>query len=345
MACSLMDWHPRYHRAALDGMRALSLEDRGAYNTVLDLLYDRGGPLPDDDRWLSGWMGCDVRKWKAIKKRLVDAGKLVLQAGIKGVEIVNARAMNELGQAEVRRRSHGDRGKIGGTKSGEVRRRGLKTHDKNEANAKQNEPQDIDSNSDKEEGGVGARAREDRDAIFFWKTRLFEVAGPGLGDPVKTISLNDHRASDLAAWRRAGVDLEADAVPVVAAMTAAPRDDPIRVWGYFTRPVLEAKARREAELKTPEVKNNGARTGAPYRTAAERNRALAEADLDGWRKLVEGSDGDAVDVATESGALAGDDSGGRIARDAVGDSRDAESSHRFPDRHLGAAAAVLLPPK
>lgn len=71
-----MDWHPRYHRAFLEGTQRLSPEERGCYTTVLDLIYDRGGPIPDDARWLAGWMNCSVRKWTAIRSALIAAGKV-----------------------------------------------------------------------------------------------------------------------------------------------------------------------------------------------------------------------------------------------------------------------------
>ena len=41
-----------YHRpdAAIAGMAELSLEQRGAYYSILDVLYSRDGIVPDDDR-------------------------------------------------------------------------------------------------------------------------------------------------------------------------------------------------------------------------------------------------------------------------------------------------------
>lgn len=81
-------WYKRDPVAALDGMRVLSLEERGAYNTVLDLIYSRDGNLPDDDRFICGWLGVDLRIWKRIKARLIALGKLYVRGGLLG----NARA-------------------------------------------------------------------------------------------------------------------------------------------------------------------------------------------------------------------------------------------------------------
>lgn len=109
-----LDWHPRYHRAALDGMRSLSLEERGAYNTLLDLIYDRGGPVPDDERWLAGWMGCSVRRWNAIRSALIEAGKIELIGEGRGACLTNPRAVSELENQSARRRKNAESGAKGG---------------------------------------------------------------------------------------------------------------------------------------------------------------------------------------------------------------------------------------
>lgn len=75
-------WYKRDPEAALRGMHTLSLELRGAYNTILDLIYSRDGQLPDDDRFIAGFLGVDVRVWKRLKTALIDAGKLYVEAGM-----------------------------------------------------------------------------------------------------------------------------------------------------------------------------------------------------------------------------------------------------------------------
>lgn len=75
-------WYKRDPDQALKGMFGLSLEERGAYNTVLDLIYLRDGKLPDDDRFISGYMSVDVRVWRRIKKRLMDLDKLSVKDGL-----------------------------------------------------------------------------------------------------------------------------------------------------------------------------------------------------------------------------------------------------------------------
>lgn len=81
-------WYKRDPSAALNGMMELDLQERGAYNTVLDLIYSRDGNLPDDDRFISGWLRVDVRVWKRIKTTLISRGKLYVESGF----IRNSRA-------------------------------------------------------------------------------------------------------------------------------------------------------------------------------------------------------------------------------------------------------------
>lgn len=110
-----MRWYKRDPKDALDGMLMLSLEERGAYNTVLDLIYANDDRLVDDDRFLAGHMRCDLRVWKRIKARLVELGKLTLEGGY----IRNMRATSTLSQAVAT----ADANASNGRNSGEARRK------------------------------------------------------------------------------------------------------------------------------------------------------------------------------------------------------------------------------
>lgn len=71
-----MHWYKRDPDAALNGMAELSLADRGAYNGVLDILYARGGDVPDDDALVARILRINPRTWRASKARLITAGKI-----------------------------------------------------------------------------------------------------------------------------------------------------------------------------------------------------------------------------------------------------------------------------
>lgn len=71
-----MRWYKRDPDAAMAGMIGMSLQERGAYNTILDLLYSRDGNVPNDDQYLQAAMGCHGNEWRAVKKKLLDRGKI-----------------------------------------------------------------------------------------------------------------------------------------------------------------------------------------------------------------------------------------------------------------------------
>ena len=91
-----MPYHRRYHQDALQGYRKLTLEERGAYTTILDLIYDEGGPIDFNERWLAGELNCSVRKMRAVVEALIEARKLYLTGAGK---ISNHRAETELENA------------------------------------------------------------------------------------------------------------------------------------------------------------------------------------------------------------------------------------------------------
>src|SRR5262245_49998526 len=94
----VIKWYKRDPNAALTGMASLTLEERGAYNTVLDLIYAHGGAVDDDYTFIAGWLRVDVRVWKRIRSRLIEAGKLYPN----GPTLRNARADQEVDAAQHR---------------------------------------------------------------------------------------------------------------------------------------------------------------------------------------------------------------------------------------------------
>lgn len=71
-------WYKREPQAWLHGTRSLTLEERGAYNDILEYLNDRDGPLPDEPRFIAGLLNCPVQRWKKIRERLLALGKIMI---------------------------------------------------------------------------------------------------------------------------------------------------------------------------------------------------------------------------------------------------------------------------
>jgi uncharacterized protein YdaU (DUF1376 family) len=108
-------WYKRCGADFIHGTMMLTLEEKGAYSLCLDLIYDRGGPIPDDARWLSGVCGVSMRKWSALRDRLVSLGKLTASDGL----LSNLRADFELVSAELSSRKLAEAGAKGGRKRAE----------------------------------------------------------------------------------------------------------------------------------------------------------------------------------------------------------------------------------
>lgn len=87
-----LPYYKAYPRDFIEGTIGMSFELKAAYRLVIDLIYMRGGDLPDDDRYISGQLGCSVRAWKKYREQLLNAKKIELKNGI----ISNFRADKEL---------------------------------------------------------------------------------------------------------------------------------------------------------------------------------------------------------------------------------------------------------
>lgn len=94
-----------------------------------------------------------------------------------------------------------------------------------------------ETNPVKEPGNTsaGAGARETAD-------RLLQVAGPGLCDQGRRRLTAE--VAVVQRWLDAGLDVEADMVPVVSKRTRLPRPGVIRTWEYFTAALHAHHARR-----------------------------------------------------------------------------------------------------
>jgi hypothetical protein len=64
------------------GTRMLTLEERGAFNDLLDLYLARDGDLPDHPRQRAYDLAIDQRIWSRIRKQLIEAGKIEIKDGI-----------------------------------------------------------------------------------------------------------------------------------------------------------------------------------------------------------------------------------------------------------------------
>jgi uncharacterized protein YdaU (DUF1376 family) len=85
-------FYKRYPRDFLMDTADLCLEEKGAYSCLLDLMYARGGPIPDEPQWLAGQLGCSTRRWNQLRASLLKANKITP----RGEYLSNERVEREL---------------------------------------------------------------------------------------------------------------------------------------------------------------------------------------------------------------------------------------------------------
>jgi uncharacterized protein YdaU (DUF1376 family) len=112
-------WYKRWPSNFIAGTIHMTLEEAGAYSFLIDLTHDRGGPIVDDPQYLARVCKCSVRKWKALRQRLIDLEKVYEADGF----LHQPRALRDidLGQAEHSKFSYS--GRKGGEKSSKSRSR------------------------------------------------------------------------------------------------------------------------------------------------------------------------------------------------------------------------------
>jgi len=125
-------WYRRCGADFIADTMGMTLEEKGAYSLCLDLIYDHQGPIPDDARWLSGICNVSVRKWSALRDRLIELGKLQAYDGV----LSNFRAEKEIEIDAERARNFAESGAKGGEKSAENRSASNKNNDVDAASLK-----------------------------------------------------------------------------------------------------------------------------------------------------------------------------------------------------------------
>lgn len=194
-------WYKRYGGDFVLGTMSLSLEEKGAYSLCLDLIYDRGAPIPDDARWLAGVCGVSLRKWSALRDRLIATGKLIASDG----HLSNDRAEKEIENALETSRKHAENGAKGGRSSGkndthtnennELDEAGLKPNQKPEARDQKEEISEADASS-----AASADATGDEPKPAWSLDPVFVEAWGLVTDVMRRRSLA--RPATFAEWKR-----------------------------------------------------------------------------------------------------------------------------------------------
>ena len=164
-------WYKRCGADFIHGTMKLTLEEKGAYSLCLDLIYDRGGPIPDDARWLSGVCGVSIRKWNALRQRLIDMGKLSVGHGM----LSNRRADDEIVSAALSSRERAESGAKGGRRRAENAGQRKENNDLGQAELKPKEK--IREEEDSVANATGGEAADPLKELFDTGVSLLVAAG------------------------------------------------------------------------------------------------------------------------------------------------------------------------
>lgn len=224
-----LPYYPMYPRDFYEGTQRMTLELKGAYIMLLNLIYTRNGPVDDEDGYLARYVGCSIRKWQKLRLELIGHGKIIVENGM----IRNSRADEEL----LKRASYQDQQRE--NRSRPNKNSDLESPSKTTRAKPEPEP-DITSSSSCSDGldvddpkpeatpPAAPPARQPVSAEVMalpiwqrdpWSKAIFAAAGPGLADPDKDYRVWLDLSARLSRWKLAGWDLDADVLPVIVAKT------------------------------------------------------------------------------------------------------------------------------
>lgn len=103
---SKVDW---YFDDFLTGTSEMDSETLGVYTRLLNWFYAKQGMLKDDDQWLAAMCRMSTRRYKAVKKRLINDGKISVTVKDNTKYLVNYRAENMLNEAETRKDKYSEK--------------------------------------------------------------------------------------------------------------------------------------------------------------------------------------------------------------------------------------------
>ena len=250
-----LPYYKAYPRDFIEGTIGLDFETKAAYRLALDLIYMHGGKLPDNARYISGLLGCSVKKWNSLRERLITAKKLY----VSGDHLQNYRADKELETL----------GKI------QDKQRENRSHpNKNKTlNSPWFNHTDTDTDTDKRDVVVSAQARDDADLTY--REKLLHAAGI---DPRKTITPGPKAPGsemDMIEARKWLNDSrfggEDEIVQMVSSIRSGMRDPPSTLR-YFTKPLLAFAAAKSASLPAPHEVTHDRPTAHDRRSTAASER-------------------------------------------------------------------------
>ena len=211
-----LPYYKKYPRDFIEGTIGMSLELKGAYALVLDLIYMQDGQLPDDAKYISGLLGCSVKKWNSLRKILVETDKIYVSGNFlsnyradKERETLRKFQQNQSEKASNPRKNNN----LAGATVKPARVKPEPEPDNTTLQAREEIPQ----------------IREMLDAL-------------GITDETKIIGLL--QISEPLNWLNSGCKMQEDILPALRQIASRPKT--VTNWNYCRQAVFEARDRRLA---------------------------------------------------------------------------------------------------
>lgn len=237
---SARPYHRRFHSDALAGFMSLNLEERGAYQTLLDMMYDRQGPVLDNERLLAGYMQVSIRRWRALRETLIQKGKIFVT---RDGQLYNSRAKKEIENDAKTARKLAENGSKGGRKRAENEKNPNENSESGQANGKPRSSLNHSPESIVQRAPLPPKPEELPAAV-----RAVMEAG-GFVSPPPDLGL-------LRQWQELGANLRQDVLPVIATEAAQLRQrtgKAPRMLKLFDQPIREKLANDQAEIERLEA--------------------------------------------------------------------------------------------
>lgn len=111
-----LPWYKCYPRDFNDGLMGLTMEERGAYVTILNAIYSRGKPVEDDPSYWRAMLQCSGKAWSKVRASLIFKRKL-FEVNVDGIPcLMNRRAADEIDQNRKVSEKFSEAGRRGGCK-------------------------------------------------------------------------------------------------------------------------------------------------------------------------------------------------------------------------------------
>ena len=168
-----VDFYPSEWLAGTIGMPA---DEIAAYVQICMLIYDRGGPIPDDEQWLARVCGMHWRTFRRVRLNLLARQKVSAESGHVSI----TRCILEIKKVRHRISEASQNGAKGGRPNGLAKAPGFPTGNRNESyiqlpTTTTNESREKE-NEKKKRAGAG-RASSNGSAFDLWWGRYPEKVG------------------------------------------------------------------------------------------------------------------------------------------------------------------------